>query len=1482
MKMRTNDKRFARVNSSAAVLAAVAGAAMGIAAPSAHADPQGADVVRGNVQFERNGATTVIRASNKSIINYESFNIDSGETVRFIQPGARSRVLNRVSGAAPSHIDGALLANGRVYIVNPAGVIFGQGATVDVGRLFAAGADLSNADFIRGVNRFTNVTGEVVSRGRITADQVHLIGAAVRNHGTIVADRGIVTMTVGEEVLIGDRGGNVYVRLPSDAAAAQSATLASDSASVENTGEINAPQGRISLGAGDTLSLAVRNSGSLRASGGDVEIDAGPGRAHNSGDIDVGVDRGQAGDISIRGDRVVHDGAARAVSHEGRSGHISITSTQSTTLGDGSLITVAGGDGVADAGEILVHAFEGDTLVRPGAQVDLSGGARGGDAGFAEISAADSLGVHGEIVGAAALGYAPATVLFDPLDIIIGFPGADNGEIAGDGEVGAGESPGDTFSISPLAIENFAGNVLLEAVQDIFINASINKTNGGLTLDAGRDLVFELAVPSRGGAPTDLNITADFIDFSAGRNIADRTLFGADVTAASGDLTFLAGNAITKIAGGARVRSIGGDIDLTAQDGSITIGRAGVDSGRAIAWTQSDDLLFGAGPFGLIEGPEATNIDLNITGGDLTFGGEFGGVSGAQEIGGLNARSTGTLLVEDDLTINGPASLQSIGADVDLQGFIHAAGDLSITALGDITTDPLATGGLRSGAGDIDLTAQTGAVDINLATLETNNRFVRWTQADDLLLGAGPFGVIGNPENTNLVVRVTDGFFILGGEFGGVSGAQSIRSVDARSTGFLRVDDNLTIGTFADLRSDDAVQIDGFIHADESINLHSGLDGSGDLSFLSGGLDLHADEIALRAGSGDGLGLARVDARTNSPIFRGAAGGDTRPTSFIHQQDASIPDGEIALASQFGDALGGDSPMTYLLESRDGFITIDDGAHFTGADLTIDSATGTTVNAPVAVSRLLVRGPAMLAADIDADTTQTYQGATRIDGDVSLSAEQTTFDDIIDAIASGEATLTIDSDATFGGSVGSNAPLGALTVNGRTLVLMTAIITVGDQQYNGAFVIEDDTEITSAGGEIRFGGTVDGGHDLFVTTSEDGLIVFADDVGLIEALRDLRLSTAGDDGVRAIAKRATIVGENSLTFNVRDFVMGTGEKFTTLGDLQINAARDVELSDLVTIGDMAVAANRITLLRRQPGQLQNSDGDLVDDRGLDFVAGGLFDFSGVILLGGDPTAPDPVFANISAIGGPALGRFDLVAIDQSEVTAQALTFMDQTLDQRAPEMDDPGPEPGPPGPDDPSDELAGARVRDPLFEDSVTPGLVDLLLMQQIAIDARLPGAEEARSAFAGRALYNNLPAAAGQFDDPYPVIATRLDRDAVADAVEVYNELFSPDEENRTAEVARTIAASMTRYFALSEAGDFDPAAARNYLEASPEESAALAYVNRLRDLLTEVRQTGLTLAEYRRVRDRLLAAVAPEGEVSVEEFAAMVERRSAVSAEL
>jgi filamentous hemagglutinin family protein len=98
-------------------------------AHSVLAMPNNETVVSGTANVVSNGSRMDIRqSSDKLIMNWQGFSIGSGEKVVFLQPSANSLSLNRVVGNNSSVIWGQLAANGRVFLVNPNGILFAPGS----------------------------------------------------------------------------------------------------------------------------------------------------------------------------------------------------------------------------------------------------------------------------------------------------------------------------------------------------------------------------------------------------------------------------------------------------------------------------------------------------------------------------------------------------------------------------------------------------------------------------------------------------------------------------------------------------------------------------------------------------------------------------------------------------------------------------------------------------------------------------------------------------------------------------------------------------------------------------------------------------------------------------------------------------------------------------------------------------------------------------------------------------------------------------------------------------------------------------------------------------------------------------------------------------------------------------------------------------------------------------------------------------------
>ena len=121
---------------------ALAVASCFVSSGTALANPTGPTVKSGSVTFQQSGNVLQITNSPNAIINWQGFSIGQNEVTRFVQQSQASAVLNRVVGANPSAILGSLQSNGRVFLINPNGIVFGAGATIDVAGLVASTLNL--------------------------------------------------------------------------------------------------------------------------------------------------------------------------------------------------------------------------------------------------------------------------------------------------------------------------------------------------------------------------------------------------------------------------------------------------------------------------------------------------------------------------------------------------------------------------------------------------------------------------------------------------------------------------------------------------------------------------------------------------------------------------------------------------------------------------------------------------------------------------------------------------------------------------------------------------------------------------------------------------------------------------------------------------------------------------------------------------------------------------------------------------------------------------------------------------------------------------------------------------------------------------------------------------------------------------------------------------------------------------------------------
>ena len=224
----------------------------------------------------------VTQTTPKAIVNWASFNIANGYTVSFVQPGSTAAILNNIWSADPSVISGKLTANGQVYLYNQNGIVFANGAQVDVAGLTASTLSFApvpkstdpDALFENGILS-QNIAGQppaavfigpasgtagtvsVNAGATLTADtgRIILLGSAVTNSGSITTADGQTILAAG--------GSTVYLAASSSPDMRGLLIEVNDTGAngtVINNGQISAPRGNITL-----AGLVVNQEGVLSA-----------------------------------------------------------------------------------------------------------------------------------------------------------------------------------------------------------------------------------------------------------------------------------------------------------------------------------------------------------------------------------------------------------------------------------------------------------------------------------------------------------------------------------------------------------------------------------------------------------------------------------------------------------------------------------------------------------------------------------------------------------------------------------------------------------------------------------------------------------------------------------------------------------------------------------------------------------------------------------------------------------------------------------------------------------------------------------------------------------------------------------------------------------------------------------------------------------------------------------------------------------------
>lgn len=574
--------------------------------------------------------------------SFSQFNLGAGETARWVRSagdgGGVANVISRVTGGQTSLISGTLdstaLPNASFFFINPAGIVFGAGARVNVpaaayfstagelrfadGARFAVSAPNGSTLSMAAPESFGFLGGqgaiEVRSAGASFAPataKLSFSGSDVRvsNASLNLGNR----LVVGGLDLVGVGAGADVVRLTDPLAATHAGAV-----TVRNTpvvlSTVNAPSSGLRIGGGrvdlDGVDFISDAGGSAR--GGDLRIRADQLQITTGSQL-VSSARaaGAGGDIALSAARIEADGLR--------------LSSVTTTAAPGGRISVSATDSILIGGQSFLTSTNSATGV-------------GGDIALAS----PNLRLNSVFVISSALGSgrgglisvtSPSMQLFDANLIAVSLGAARPGDVRVDG--GVIEISGGSYGSSPGAIGD-SGAVSLTASSRLSVlgaafSASSASDNGAGSITLRSPEIF--LTETRIQADNSGNGGAGAVIIEADTLVLDETLIRAEVNGAPGDRLGLIrlkakGNLQlfnSIITSNTNDRADGGIIELAGRDvrledsrlQSDTLGRGTGNAGRVSV--TADTLLVRNGSITSSSNSRGNGGDVDLQAGSITL-----------------------------------------------------------------------------------------------------------------------------------------------------------------------------------------------------------------------------------------------------------------------------------------------------------------------------------------------------------------------------------------------------------------------------------------------------------------------------------------------------------------------------------------------------------------------------------------------------------------------------------------------------------------------------------------------------------------------------------------------------------------------------------------------------------------------------------------------------------------------------------------------
>ncbi|MCC6681337.1 MAG: filamentous hemagglutinin N-terminal domain-containing protein [Phycisphaeraceae bacterium] len=1106
-------KKFILIFSAAALLSV-----------AAYAEPRGGNVVAGDASWQDLGRKFIVnQTTDRAIINWQSFGIDADQVVRFGAASARSAILNRVTGGDLSRLDGRLVGNGQVFLINPAGVIVGPGGRIDVAGFTASTLDVNNNRFMAGGDLLFrgDSSAAIINQGSINATSggggVILIAQRVDNLGNITAPNGTVGMAAGSAVLLMQDGDDrLAVR------------LGIDDASLNNAGLIEAAAAELKAAGGNVYALAINNGGVIRATGvthrdGRVILDASTGATQHSGTIEAA-----GGQVRVLGDQVtLTSGSSIDVSSTSSGGGVGtiliggdyhgdnplIHNARNTLVDFGATIHADGGDG-----KVVVWA---DDATRFGGHISARGGDIVKDGGFVEVSGKQTLTFRGSVdVTAPTSGGTPGSLLLDPENITIA-SGVGVSPPSGDWST---RDVANNITIYEDDLEAFVGVLYVSADNNLTIQ---NLADDELTLQATEASFMannEVGLTSQGGVV--MNDLADTIRMTApGARITFQggQLSGVGTRSASIDI----GNVVTN----------GGDVrllvkrasaalpiycqDITTSGGDFIVDRIDLANSNNVNFT-SEGLISTGG------GDVAVSLVGNI---NITAGISLG--AGTLSFSGTNTNLSSAITATGDVTISSVLNF-SAGSSISTDGSITFTSTANMNAGGSLTlsaTDFNFQNTFTGNAGSLTLRPNTvaGNMTINAATFANLSGFSSVTlgRAD----GTGTATLTG-------AIAISDPFaLIMGGAGGTINQTGSITGSDDASITF-------TAGGFINIG--DTIDVPaGLTFTAPSININSAIDaGVGSVTFTVGSLAF-TDDLA-----GDGALTIQpynvaADITINANTFLNISGFSSYTIGRADGTGTATISGALAIADpltvRMGGAGGTINQTGTVTGSDDAAITYTAGASISISD-SLDVPAGVTLTAPTSVS---------ISGDIDG-------GA----GDVSITTNSIA---LTGSLAGAGSLSLIPSTASTTIGLGDGAA-GSFNLTSTEIANLTdgfSAITIGHASGSGDIDIRNAAfndpltiRTPTSDGDVTINGALSTTGDVNITTGDTLTIAAAGSISSGGGDVTLNADGAGTGSGAIIARGPIITSGGDISFLDNTYLaadLDTSNGSGAGGDIDFNA-----------------------------------------------------------------------------------------------------------------------------------------------------------------------------------------------------------------------------------------------------------------------------------------------------------------------------------------